>query len=232
MNETDDRQDESGEPADGVDWPQRQPADPLPQTRGTLHELSDLLQGILEKAALSLLELPASSRVRGHLEELELSAQRAVLLLGGLLEQIRPERGGAGAALVLAPAESVTVLVVDDDETVRTVAALALRRHGLYVLTARDGHEAVEIYRERAGEIDLVVLDMMMPRMNGEQALRAMQAIRPDVCVIVTSGYSECLPQQGVGKPGGVIAFLPKPFGPSKLLAAVRESLSKRRSAE
>jgi CheY-like chemotaxis protein len=86
---------------------------------------------------------------------------------------------------------SGTVLLVEDEEEVRQVARRMLRRCGLDVITADDGMAGVTAFSEFSDEITLVLLDTTMPRLGGEQALRAMRRIRPDVRIILTSGYSE-----------------------------------------
>ncbi len=84
-----------------------------------------------------------------------------------------------------------TVLVVDDERVVLEMAKRALERHGYEVLMADSGLAAIDVFRRHPGEIDLVVLDLSMPHMNGEEALPELRKIRPDVRVVVSSGYSE-----------------------------------------
>jgi PAS domain S-box-containing protein len=122
-----------------------------------------------------------------------------------------------------APA-SGTILIVDDDETVRTVARRILEQAGYVVLTAADGHEAIERYRERPG-IDLVLLDMTMPHMDGEEAFRELRRIDPRVRVVLTSGYNEQdATERFAGK--GLAGFIQKPYRPSDLLEKVRAALA------
>ena len=75
---------------------------------------------------------------------------------------------------------SGTVLVVDDEETVRTVAKRMLGKIGFTILTAGSGHEAIEIFRDRTNEIDGVLLDLTMPIMNGEECFHELRKIRKD----------------------------------------------------
>jgi CheY-like chemotaxis protein len=84
-----------------------------------------------------------------------------------------------------------TVLVVDDEAAVRHVITGFLEREGMQVLTANDGEEGVAVFRRHAHEIALVILDLTMPKMDGEQAFHAMHAIRSDIPVLLTSGHSE-----------------------------------------
>ncbi|NUN95996.1 MAG: response regulator [Candidatus Omnitrophica bacterium] len=120
--------------------------------------------------------------------------------------------------------DSPRILVVDDEETVRVVSKRMLEACGLSVLCARDGAEGVEMFRERPMEITLVLLDMTMPRMSGEEAFREMRRIRPDVRVVLTSGYNEQeATTRFTGK--GLAGFIQKPFTHASLLAKVREAL-------
>ena len=86
---------------------------------------------------------------------------------------------------------SGTVLLVDDEESVRAVAAGMLEKLGFSVLMAADGREASGVFRDHADEIVCVLLDLTMPHMDGEECLRELREIRPNVCVILSSGYSE-----------------------------------------
>ncbi len=119
---------------------------------------------------------------------------------------------------------SGTVLLVDDEEAIRDVATLMLRKMGLEVETARDGREAVEIFRARPGFYGVVILDLTMPRMNGEAALEKILRIRKDVPVILSSGYS--LQSQQDRLAGiGASRFIQKPYSMEELESAVREAL-------
>lgn len=116
-----------------------------------------------------------------------------------------------------------TVLVVDDDETVRAVTRRILERAGVTVLTAEDGPEGLRLYRETPS-IDVVLLDMVMPRMDGEQVLRELLALNPGARVVFMSGYTEQDAAQrfeGTGSPG----FIQKPYRPADLLAKIEETL-------
>jgi two-component system cell cycle sensor histidine kinase/response regulator CckA len=84
---------------------------------------------------------------------------------------------------------SGTVLVVDDEAQVRSVMELLLNRMGLRVLSAADGRQGLELFREHADEITFVLLDLTMPNLNGREALAEIRKIRPDTKVVLTSGY-------------------------------------------
>ena len=116
------------------------------------------------------------------------------------------------------------VLLVDDEETVRSVAKRMLEHMGFQVITAADGRQGVEIFRSRAAEIVCVLLDLAMPHMDGEQAYRELRRIKPDVRVLMSSGYNEQeVTQQFVGK--GLAGFIQKPYRFAALRDAMRRVL-------
>jgi nitrogen-specific signal transduction histidine kinase/CheY-like chemotaxis protein len=84
-----------------------------------------------------------------------------------------------------------TILLVDDEESLIALGARMLDHLGFTVLTAANGLEAVELYRERGREIDLVLMDLTMPRMDGAKAFGELLRLNPDVCVVLASGYAE-----------------------------------------
>lgn len=120
-----------------------------------------------------------------------------------------------------------TILVVDDEEIIRRVAAAALLRHGYKVLAATNGLEALEIYAKSPDSVDLILLDMTMPVMGGEETLRRLAAIKPSVVVVAMSGFDEREAKSRFGS--GIAAFVHKPFSVAQLgasIAAVRRATS------
>jgi nitrogen-specific signal transduction histidine kinase/CheY-like chemotaxis protein len=119
---------------------------------------------------------------------------------------------------------SGTVLLVDDEEVVRSVGAEMLGGLGFDVLVAEDGRRGVELYRQRADEIVLVVLDLTMPEMSGDDVLREIREIRGDAAVLISSGFDE----QDVSRrfaEGGPSGFIQKPYLLETLSRKVREIL-------
>jgi two-component system, cell cycle sensor histidine kinase and response regulator CckA len=114
-----------------------------------------------------------------------------------------------------------TLLLVEDDPLVLGMNARALGALGYRVLPCRSGEEAIGRARTHAGAIDLVVTDVVMPRMSGPTVARALTALRPGVRVLFVSGYAEELAARGVAG----AAFLAKPFTPRALAARIREVL-------
>ena len=90
-----------------------------------------------------------------------------------------------------SPPRGGTILLVDDDPAVRHVAAQMLDGLGFKVLTAADGREGLEVFRQHDGEMDCVILDLTMPEMGGEEVFRELRRLRSDLCVILSSGYNE-----------------------------------------
>lgn len=119
---------------------------------------------------------------------------------------------------------SGTILLVDDDETICTVGEIILSELGFDVLSAPDGREAVELYRKHKDDLICVILDLTMPRMDGEEAFREMRLISSDIPVILSSGYNEQeIINRFVGKK--LAGFLKKPYDRDKLIAKLRETL-------
>jgi two-component system, cell cycle sensor histidine kinase and response regulator CckA len=111
---------------------------------------------------------------------------------------------------------SGTVLFADDEESLRTLGARMLERLGYRVLTAADGREAVETYRRRQDEIDLVILDLTMPLLDGGQAIAELRAFDPEVRVVLASGYT---PEDVSSRLGGLAltGVLQKPYTLSRM---------------
>ncbi|MFO0945915.1 MAG: response regulator [Planctomycetota bacterium] len=113
------------------------------------------------------------------------------------------------------------VLIVDDEKAVRELASRVLVKGGFEVLLATNGQEAVDVFRERQHEIILVLLDMMMPRLSGEETFRQLRQINPNVRVILSSGYNEQeTTNRFAGK--GLAGFVQKPYRSQELLEKIR----------
>ena len=115
------------------------------------------------------------------------------------------------------------VLVVDDEEVVRTLMTSVLEDAGFEVFTAQDGEKALQLFEENAAEIRLVLLDMMMPGMSGQQVYATMRDRRPDTSIILMSGFSEEHVTHGLESKDAT--FLKKPFELSDLIDKVHDLL-------
>lgn len=158
---------------------------------------------------------------------------------GGLWVKSRPGRGTAFRVLfpalerdlsddpepvVESALDNRLVLVIDDELPVREAVADILEMHGLRVLSAAGGNEGLAMFREASGEVELVILDLTMPEMSGEETLHKLQAVDAATPVLLASGYglSEA---KSLAASGHHVGFLQKPFGAAQLLKAVGEAL-------
>jgi len=135
--------------------------------------------------------------------------------------EVTPRAASAGTA---SP-RTATVLVVDDEPAVRSVAGRTLKRAGHAVISAASGEEAVALARENGSRIDLVLLDLIMPGLSGPETLVQLEALIPGLKVVATSGYDEGQAAARFGS-GRHVNFLQKPYRPDELLAVVREALA------
>lgn len=119
-----------------------------------------------------------------------------------------------------------TILVVDDEPLLRRVAAKLLQKLGYAVFEASSGQDALTIFQEKGAEIDLVLLDLIMPGLNGFQTLERLRALRPEVPILMCSGYGDADEQE---LPPGV-KFLSKPYPIEILSQRVSEALQRARA--
>ena len=118
-----------------------------------------------------------------------------------------------------------TVLLVEDEEAVRSFAARALRMRGYTVIEASGGEMALDAVRTHQGVIDLLVTDVVMPNMDGPTLVRAASRLRPEMRIIFMSGYAEDAFRRSADRAEDM-HFLSKPFGLKQLVAKVKEVLS------
>jgi CheY-like chemotaxis protein len=148
--------------------------------------------------------------------------------MGTRVTALFPATDQTPIASVEEPAPSrragATVLVVEDADDIREVASRILTRNGFNVLEAADGADAVKIAEAHRGEIDLLLSDVVMPRMQGKEVAERVTALRPTIRVLYMSGYATpILAPSGTLDPG--IVVLEKPFTEPQLLAKIREVL-------
>jgi CheY-like chemotaxis protein len=132
-----------------------------------------------------------------------------------VVEDNEESRAGTGGA---------TILLVDDEELVRDVASTMLETLGYRVMTAHDGADAVELYRRQEHQIDLVILDMAMPRLGGRDCFRAMCEINPAVRAILSTGYTLDDTTQSI-LDEGMVGFAQKPYVMDELADTVSRAL-------
>jgi CheY-like chemotaxis protein len=160
--------------------------------------------------------------VRGHhgairVESREGVGTRSVVLLPARTERSsQPSSGGAGRG---------TVLVVDDDEGVRTLVRRTLAHHGYRVIVAADGAEGVRAFERHVKEVSVVLMDVDMPGMNGFEAADRIVLARPDASILMTSGYRV---DPAEIRRRGLAGLLEKPYDATQLLAAIASALGER----
>ena len=127
----------------------------------------------------------------------------------------------ASSVLKSPPLPQGVVLIADDEGPVRRMCEIFIRRMGYTAVGVEDGDEAVAYFKAHAGEVVCVLLDLSMPRMDGAMALLELQAIRPDVRVILCSGYTEQEVAQKFAIKG-LAGFLQKPYSLGEFEAKVK----------
>ncbi|MBC8132354.1 MAG: response regulator [Deltaproteobacteria bacterium] len=118
-----------------------------------------------------------------------------------------------------------TILVAEDEPSVRAVVVHVLSDAGYRVLPARDGVEAVSVFRAQAKEVDLILMDAVMPRGGGAEAVAAIRAVSPQAKIVISSGYTESIGDGGLANWN--VEFLAKPYEPKALLRIIRQTLDK-----
>ncbi len=147
----------------------------------------------------------------------------------------QPEAQGANGAAKDAAAEPPkprpdltgqgTILLVEDEDGLRSLNARGLRSRGYSVIEAANGIEAMEALEEKDGAVDLVVSDVVMPEMDGPTLLREMRKRNPNLKIIFVSGYAEEAFDKSLPE-NEQFAFLPKPFALSALVEKVKETMT------
>jgi CheY-like chemotaxis protein len=117
-----------------------------------------------------------------------------------------------------------TILLVDDEDLVRKLAAQILQKYGYSVLTAANGKEGVQVFSRERTRIDLVILDLIMPEMGGGACLREIMAMAPGTKVIIASGYAAD-GEMDLALAEGAKICLNKPYEARQLLEMVRQVL-------
>lgn len=136
------------------------------------------------------------------------------------------ENTGAEESAESVPTRSHRILVVDDEPAARVLAKRVFSEAGFDVVTAQSGFECLNYFRREPGSFDLVVLDLSMPFMDGEETFVRLRQIFPEVAVLLSTGF---MAQDRVDRmlAAGMAGFLRKPHKPDELLAHVQAVLEK-----
>jgi PAS domain S-box-containing protein len=211
---------------------------------GIAHDFNNLLMGIEGNLSLLLLDKPPGHKDVSYLKNIEKSVERAAELTRQIIEMVRSEKGRGAASSVFLPAASDGVacepepaetaghplkgiLLVEDEEIVATIGEKMLTRLGYRVHVARGGNEAIELYVQRRSEIELVILDMVMPGMAGGEVFDRLRSINPQAAVLLSSGYSLNGQAMEILK-RGCRGFIQKPFSIEQLKQKISEILEGR----
>ncbi len=165
--------------------------------------------------------------VRGHHGAIKIDS---VSGRGSVFTVMFPAATERGSGTIDAPPhvtvgdQSGSVLVVDDDESVRLVASEMVKALGFEVMTANDGRQGLEVFRQHMDQIELVILDLAMPRMSGEEAFLAIREVSPSVPVILASGYDEIESKQ-LFAGQGLSGFIQKPYRLGALKEKIQSAL-------
>ncbi|MCX7847384.1 MAG: response regulator [bacterium] len=146
----------------------------------------------------------------------------AEVVLGLPYAEVRRERGGGGRPVPATAGEKVTVMVVEDDERVRTVLREALLIKGYEVVEAKDGEEAWRLIKEANQQVDVVLTDVAMPGMDGHELGARVAELRPEVRIIYMSGFTDDATLRSSVLTRRAV-FLQKPFMPQQLIERIRE---------
>ena len=124
-----------------------------------------------------------------------------------------------------SPGGQETILIVDDEEIIRSMLQELLESLGYTIFLAIDGEDAVQLYSQRHDDIDLVIMDMIMPKMGGQETCLKLKEINPAIKVILSSGFSQDNAVQEILS-AGVNGFIHKPFTIPELSKKIREVLN------
>jgi CheY-like chemotaxis protein len=208
--------------------------------------ISDTGEGMDEKTASKIFEPFFTTKERGKGTGLGLSTVYGIVKQSGGFIWVYSELGKGSTFRVylprtedsrdvpgktVSPVEDLrgekTILLVEDDESIRKLGVAILEKYGYMILSAGDGEEALQLAGAHEGEISLLLTDVVMPRMGGRELCDRIRQQRPEIKVLYMSGYTDnAIVHQGVLDQG--TAFLQKPYSPTSLAKKVKEVLEAR----
>jgi signal transduction histidine kinase len=211
---------------------------PMPPGRYVLLAVGDTGEGMDEATSARVFEPFFTTREQGRGSGLGLATVYGMVKQSGGYIWVHSEPGrGTTFKIYLPPAESVmisrspnrrgdldkrqgweTVLLVEDEDAVRSLARAVLRRHGYTVLEARHGVDALRLAERHRDDIHLLLTDTVMPHMNGPDLAKRLESVRPNMKVLFMSGYVD----RSAVPDFTAVSFLPKPFTPETLARKVR----------
>ncbi len=165
--------------------------------------------------------------LRASIERAEKVAAELAVGAGGATEKtaLRSDLAGLGKVPARAGARKHSILLVDDEQMALTLVKRVLTSAGFEVTTAQSGFECLDAFRRRPHSFDLILLDLTMPFMDGEETFSRLQEIRADMPVIICTGFIQ---QERLDRlmTAGLAAFMRKPIAPNEIIAFVRSTLA------
>ena len=219
-------------------------AEEIRRLKNTANELNNLLQVILEASHYLEKCIGDNPDAKLYMKMMRMSIERSAQVTAGMFdlggrakfdtkppkpetkdEPAMPAQISYSITPVLNPdGPNEMILIVDDEQNVNLMMQEALIDQGDRILSARDGIEAIKIYRKFGTEISLVILDYIMPVMDGAEVFEELRIINPRVAVVLSSGFTEH-DNLRIMLSKGLRGFIPKPFSRQKLLMQVRATL-------
>lgn len=197
------------------------------QLRKLVHDLNNVITSLLASGHVLRQDISAQDPLHEVAEDIEAAGQRASELTMEMRHVLRGSMGQRSALPmpgVLRGTE--TILLVEDEPSVKRTIARILTGAGYRVLQAADGTEALTVAERYEERIDLLLTDYLMPGVTGDELAREVRARRPQIRVLLMSGYLGNRSDQAILR--GSATLLPKPFTANSLMSRVREALDSR----
>jgi CheY-like chemotaxis protein len=207
--------------------------------QGAINDLNNQLQ-VADESAHSLQSLVGEdTEARKYLGFLRHSLERATAVISQMTDRVQgkpvalgspttvqiPQAISNGIEIANAQSQQELIMVIDDEPMVNALASEMLTLAGYRVVTALEPFRALDIFGKIGHEIDLVILDFTLPIMDGAEVFDELQKLRPNVAVMLSSGFAEQAILSAM-LARGLRGFLPKPYTEEKLLSQVRSTLS------
>ena len=201
----------------------------LLKLRRLVHDLNNVITSLLTSGHVLRQDLPSHDPLQDVATDIEAAGQRASQLTMQMRQMLRsPPISRSPIPMPGLLRGTETILLVEDEPTVKRTIARILNAAGYSVLEASDGTEALTIAERHGDRIDLLLTDYLMPGVTGDELAREVQAKQPDIRVLLMSGYlGNSADHRALHATN---ALLPKPFTANALMSRVREALDSRHS--